>query len=119
MKLRNLALSLGAITLLVPATLLASGYEIKVKDKSSGNVISCRVLTGTYIRPSAKESCGLGGRRNRTFSRQNIEDTGALSVMEALSKLDANFGPAAPSFVTVAPSVSSSPVNTSPESPSK
>jgi hypothetical protein len=109
MKLRSLALSLGVTTLLVPATLLAAGYDIKVTDKSSGNVIACRVLTGTYIKPSAKESCGLGGRRNRTFSRQNIEGTGSYSVMEALSKLDANYGPSAPSFVTGPPLVGTSP----------
>jgi hypothetical protein len=106
MKLRNLIIGVGVLGLLGPASLLAAdtasdtpavatataAAPTKVADATKPKATQCDKVTGSVIRPSKRSDCkSTGALPMRTYTQEDIERTGEISVAQALRKLDPRF----------------------------
>lgn len=85
MKPRNLLIVAGFLGLLAPASLLAA-------DATKPKATQCEKVTGSIIRPSEKKECkSASSQPMRTYTKEDIDRTGEISVAQALRKLDPRF----------------------------
>ena len=104
MRLRNLIIGVGVLGLLAPASLLAADAPsdtavtatvdtaVKAADATKPKATQCEKVTGSVIRPSEKKECkSASSQPMRTYTKEDIERTGEISVAQALRKLDPRF----------------------------
>jgi uncharacterized low-complexity protein len=75
-----------------PAASAAAATEASVKPAETKPAeAKCEYVTGSRIRHDPPVDCGDGSPGSRTFTSEELQSTGELTMAEALRKLDPRF----------------------------
>lgn len=97
MKYRNrllpaatLALLLGSLGAAAAESSAAAGARQAQGDtpQPAKKYVACETVTGSRIRPAKNQKCRITASPVRTYTQRDLEMTGALTVADALRRLD-------------------------------
>lgn len=97
MKLKNLYCAVCCTAILLPAAVLAeeSAATAKTPDKTESQAkpdktakTQCAQTTGSRIKPAKSRDCSPSTSAVRTYSGEQLRETGKLDTVEALRQLD-------------------------------
>jgi hypothetical protein len=94
MKIRARILAISAAALLAPLAAMSADTkaEGKTRAKAEKPAAVCEQVTGSRIKPRDATSCEKSSnQRYRSFTAEELQQTGSIDLAEALRKLDPAF----------------------------
>lgn len=92
MKFRAKTLAIAAAAMLAPLAAMAADTKVSNEAKAEKPVAACKQVTGSRIKPRDASRCDKSSSQPwRSYSADELQQTGEIDMAEALRKLDPAF----------------------------